>query len=339
MRGSLEWSLSVTFGCLQLSDREREPTVQSRKIRSVTIFANPLFPSCIFLSPSKGESLSHEVTVLTVAFGEEDQLVEWHKAWTDIGFRCLVCDNGGSLSSDLPKDIRILSYNGNTGFGTGINRAVEAAESDLVLVTNPDTLPYGRNDAYKLIRNHSRGMISSGVTVDRHGRQVSSTGIWPSLPWIRKQLLRKAESLWRQDRFDWIQGSLMLFNREDFLNIGGFSPSFPLYFEDTDLCSRAKEQGFRINQDPDAVFFHYSGLGSSGSSSLRLACFHWGMVEFFKRNRRMDWARARRLVILKCLLRAASYNAVIPRHSAGYLSGLFSLLRDVPPPLPERSHG
>lgn len=283
--------------------------------------------------------MTREVTVLTVAFGQEGQVAEWYRAWSKTGARCLVCDNGGGLSEPLPAGLEAIPFEGNDGFGQGINRGVLASRTNLVLVTNPDTLPVDDSSLSTLLGSHSRGMISGGFTMDRGGRQVHSTGVWPDIPWVRRQLFRPAETLWRADRLDWIQGSLMLFNRDEFLDMGGFGGAFPLYFEDTDICARAAGAGLRMNYNEKAVFYHCSGTGSSGSTALRLACFHWGMAEFFRFHRSEEYRCAKGLIMLKCLLRAGALLGVKPRNGAGYLAALSALVRNTPPALPERANG
>jgi len=130
----------------------------------------------------------------------------------------------------------------------------------------------------------------------------------------------------------------MLVEREDFLNIGGFHKNYPLYFEDTDLCARAKKSGMEIRLDPGSRFIHISGTGSSGSSALRLSCFHWGMAEFFRNNRPLEFHKAKRLIILKCIVRVSTLGLFKPAVAQGYIRALNSLLRNSPPELPERSH-
>lgn len=242
-------------------------------------------------------------------------------------------------SFDLPRGVIILPYSGNTGFGQGINRAVEASDTELILITNPDTLPKDRSSLRTLEEEHEKGTISAGITIDARGKGAPSTGVWPELPWVRDQLLRSARPLWRCDRFDWLQGSLLMVRRDDFLLLGGFTGSYPLYFEDVDLSAKAEEAGIRRVLNPDSVFVHKEGTGSEGARSVRLAGFHWGMCEFFRYHRPLQYPGARRYVIAKCLLRAAIYLSVSGDSCKGYVHALKAILHNRVPGLPERSHG
>lgn len=283
--------------------------------------------------------MNSSVTVVTTAFGRNGQVREWADAWYAAGCRRVVCDNGGTISDGFPDGTDVLPYQGNSGFGAGINRAAMKAETPLILITNPDTLPCDESHIDRFLELHTVDSISGGLTVDRLGAEVHSTGIWPSLAWVRKQLFRPAETLWRSGRADWVQGSLMLVERSAFLELGGFHGDYPLYFEDTDFCARAVNAGMKIRIQPESRFIHQEGTGSSGSSAVRLSCFHWGLVEFFKNHIPEEARTARRLVLTKCLLRTFALGLLRPDSAAGYRRALKSLLSNTPPRLPEKSNG
>jgi len=235
--------------------------------------------------------------------------------------------------------MKVLPYRGNSGFGEGINRAAAAADTPLILITNPDTLPKNPGSLDSMVSAHSRGTIAGGLTYDNEGLIVHSTGIWPDVPWIRRQVLARAAPLWREDRFDWLQGSLMLLSREDFLRLGGFSSNYPLYFEDTDLCARASRAGMKMVFHEDSSFIHTPGTGSSGSPAVRISCFHWGLAEFVRKHQPHEFHAARSYIFAKCALRALSLWPVMPSAAMGYLTAIRALAKKCPPQLPQRAHG
>ncbi len=260
-------------------------------------------------------------------------------SWGSLGCRCIVCDNGGGLSTASGGGMTVLPFKGNPGFGAGINRAAAEADTPLILITNPDTLPKGPESLESLVSAHSPGTIAGGLTIGSSGEIIHSTGIWPDLPWIKSQVFSRAAPLWRDDRFDWLQGSLMLVSREEFLELGGFSGDYPLYFEDTDLCARAVKAGMKMVFHEDSRFVHPPGTGSSGSPAVRISCFHWGLAEFFRKHEPGAFPAARRYILAKCALRALSIWPLMPSSARGYAIALMSLARRCPPRLPRRSHG
>ncbi len=280
-----------------------------------------------------------DITVVTTAFGNPAGLMQWASRWLELNVRCIVCDNGDVIPDALPDGVRVLPFKGNTGFGGGINRAVSCADTPLILVTNPDTLPCSPGSLSSLMESHLPGSISSGVLLNSEGNEVASGGIWPDIKWLKKQIFGKTESLWRDDRIDWVQGALILCHKEDFVKLQGFSPRFPLYFEDVDFCARAEKQGMGISRCRECRFIHDEGSGADEATATRLSCFHWGMLEYFRIHDPENAEAARKLIMAKCILRFFAYGLFNRQAARGYFTALQSVSGRVPPGLPEVSNG
>jgi GT2 family glycosyltransferase len=57
----------------------------------------------------------------------------------------------------------------------------------------------------------------------------------------------------------WVQGACLAARRNVFQALGGFDPKFFLYFEETDLCLRARRAGYRIEWLPHLQVLHAAG--------------------------------------------------------------------------------
>jgi GT2 family glycosyltransferase len=279
------------------------------------------------------------VTVVTVAFGNPEVIKRWGQEWSGTGAACLISDNGNLLPRDLSSKVAVLPFRENTGFGSGINRAVQKADTPVVLITNPDTLPENPHSLESLLHYHSEGSLTGGITVDASGRVVHSTGIWPTSNWVRSQVFHKAESLWNKNTTDWLQGSLIMVNTDDFLKLNGFSSSYPLYFEDVDICARAHQEGMSINFSGNSRFIHDEGSGSAGTTATRLSFFHWGMLQYFRDHDPLRADRVRKMILTKCILRTAGYLPGDPGAAKGYYRAFMSILAGAPPTLPEVHDG
>lgn len=66
---------------------------------------------------------------------------------------------------------------------------------------------------------------------------------------------------------DWLSGASMMFRREVLERVGGFDEAFFLYFEETDLCLRAKKAGYECWYVPTSRVMHVRGQ-STGVTSL-----------------------------------------------------------------------
>jgi GT2 family glycosyltransferase len=276
--------------------------------------------------------LTDQITVATVAWNSGSSLSSWCRAWDPLGCRLLVTDNASTDGVPVTGRAEVISSDSNLGFGGGINLAVRESRTPLVLITNPDTLPLDETSLGDLLRHHSPGSLSTGQLLSPAGTELSSGGIWPSTAWVAGQLFRPAASLWRKDRLDWIQGALILTERDLFLErLGGFSPDFPLYFEDTDLSARADAAGIGRNLIPSARFVHDQGTGAPAADRTRILGFHWGLWRWFVSHRSGQAGMVRALILLKCVGRLAAGRR---RSRRGYAAAFRAVSRNEKPVLP-----
>jgi len=275
-----------------------------------------------------------DITVLTVAANSGGALLQWRDAWTPTGCRLLVADNGSSDGFPGRSDVPVIRTGGNLGFGCGVNIAVAACATPLVLVTNPDTVPENPRSLAALLDHHREGTLSGAVLLDGTGKPIPSGGRWPTVPWVAAQVFRRAKTLWQGTPPNWVQGALILVERSLFLDtLGGFHRDYPLYFEDVDLCARAHAKAIETRFCEKARFVHREGSGAPSAGEVRLACFHWGMWKWFDLNRPDSSEAVRRLVMLKCLVRMGIFPGSSPERK-GYAAALSSLRTRVAPGLP-----
>lgn len=153
-------------------------------------------------------------------------------------FECVVVDCGSTDSTLAQVSgfdyVRVVETH-NVGYGRGNNLGVTAADTDLVLILNPDVL-IDSNRLWALVsyfQTEGRNMMLSCKMFQTNGdgsrnyrRDSRFTGVVNQ----EKRLC----------------GALMLMSKDDFTALGGFDEKIFLYFEEVDLCRRAYEQGLRI---------------------------------------------------------------------------------------------
>jgi N-acetylglucosaminyl-diphospho-decaprenol L-rhamnosyltransferase len=69
------------------------------------------------------------------------------------------------------------------------------------------------------------------------------------------------------EQVDWLSGASIMVRREMLESVGGFDETYFLYFEETDLCRRAKGAGWEIWYVPDSRVMHIRGQ-STGVTAL-----------------------------------------------------------------------
>ena len=213
--------------------------------RSATAQPGPLVSASI-VSHGDGEPLRALLTSLSM-----------HEPADSI--QLIVTDN---LKHDLPdispagwQSILMLRPPHPRGFAANHNAALQSATGMFFCVLNPDVV-FFESVFSALIHHLDRGeaAIAAPSLVDSQGGLQDSFRRLPS-PWelVRRRLGRAAlrpESVSGAIiRPDWIAGTFMLMRSETFARLGGFDEHYRLYFEDVDLCTRARLMGLRILVD------------------------------------------------------------------------------------------
>jgi GT2 family glycosyltransferase len=164
--------------------------------------------------------------------------------------------------------IRVLRNETNAGFVRSCNRAAQSATGEYLIFLNNDTLPmpgwlapllrtfrsYPDAGAVggKLIYpdgtlQEAGGVIfsdGSGCNFGKHGDAGA-----PLFNFVRE--------------VDYCSGALLAVRRDVFLRLGGFDLRYePAYYEDTDLCFRLRECGYRVYYQPLSVVTHFEGATS-----------------------------------------------------------------------------
>jgi N-acetylglucosaminyl-diphospho-decaprenol L-rhamnosyltransferase len=80
-------------------------------------------------------------------------------------------------------------------------------------------------------------------------------------------------------------GACLLIRRDVAEQVGLFDPLFFMYFEETDLCARAIQAGWRNYYCPDARVMHVSAASTSAQSERMSVEFHRSQAIFFRRHR------------------------------------------------------
>jgi len=161
--------------------------------------------------------------------------------------------------------LRILEIRKNIGFGKAHNAGFKSSRGKYILFLNPDTqiLPGALQAMLDVFeKDHSVG-LAGPLLVGAAGKiqpDCFGTRKTPLSPLKRKIFgFDEQRSGARTFETDWISGGAMFARRDVFDKLGGFDERFFMYFEDVDLCYRAKQLGHKIAVNSDARIFHESG--------------------------------------------------------------------------------
>ena len=193
----------------------------------------------------------------------------------------------------LPSDI-------NLGFGAACNKAARLGTYPLLYFVNCDTdfsntdptlfakhvaLHFSSSASIALsgprVLNQSGHIHSSCFTFDpisivlkplRHLRKISIfSSFIPVNHFLRSRIDRISyRGLPRHlpTFVDWLSGCSLFASRQFFDQVGGFDPRYFLYFEDVDLCRKARQLGMQVLFNPTLSIIHTARHQSSSRKGV-----------------------------------------------------------------------
>lgn len=230
-------------------------------------------------------------------------------------------------------DVEVVENEHNVGFAAGCNIGILQGHEDWVLLLNPDcqitaqalthlvdchsqdwraafTAPF-LTDHREIVRPIYRGVVTlreftaKMLFIDRllkPKRRCASVGTsartsGPTGGYEQNQIV------------DYVEGACVLCRRSALNAVGLLDPGFFLYFEDQDLCVRAREKGFDVISCPNALVEHAQGTSAKRSPERSIFESYRSVCYFFDRHRGRGSRLALRLsVAIGVLLRLLAFG-------------------------------
>lgn len=188
-------------------------------------------------------------------------------------------DGSAQLAAEFFKQIPLqwVSNATNAGFAAANNRGLGLAQGEFVLLLNSDTLllddslvrfvaqiaamPEVGIAGCRLlnadrtlqrscgIRPNWKTEIYNKLLLDRLWRRVPAWGSYHLSPQAHEQF----------QEVDWVTGACLLVRRKVLEKIGLLDEKIYMFYEDVDLCLRAKQAGYRVVYSPSATVVHLFG--------------------------------------------------------------------------------
>jgi len=227
------------------------------------------------------------VTLSIVSHGDADKvirLLESLHAWErDISYQLIVTDN---LGDDLPPldghagiPVTILRNQRPLGFARNHNQAFRSAGTKYFCVLNPDIFfeqaVFGHLIA---MLEKDQADIVAPLIVDANTVVQDSFRALPTpFDLVRRKLPGYIFTLIPRDadgliKPDWMAGMFLLLKSEAYRRLGGFDERYRIYFEDVDLCTRARLAGLKLLVDPEVRVQHSARRASR--SEFRYLLWH-----------------------------------------------------------------
>ena len=158
----------------------------------------------------------------------------------------------------VPPGGRLIRMSRNVGYGAAVNAGLRAALDDgarLVLVLTHDTrLRAGTLDALLAAAERAPrvGVLGPALWSRRDDRPWSFGAVGPPWEWPSHRVEPPETDGTGVADCDWVDGCAMLVRREVLDQAGLFEPRYFMYFEEPDLCLRARRAGWRVGVVVDA---------------------------------------------------------------------------------------
>lgn len=212
------------------------------------------------------------LTIITISYNSQHMLTRCLGPLIDSGvYPVLIIDNASTdhsaeaLISRFP-DAPVKALPKNIGYGRAANAGLDMVKTPYALLLNPD-LVASADDIQRLL-DHAR--------VDH-----DNTAIWGPASQQSDFTHEPPQPV------KWISGCAMLFNMEKLGEIGFFDENIFLFFEETDLCERALDGGFKIKLCKDVFFDHMRGQATTPSQAIEIMKnWHYGWSRCYYFNKR-----------------------------------------------------
>jgi GT2 family glycosyltransferase len=174
----------------------------------------------------------------------------------------------------------------NLGYGGGANTVLRECETDIAVVLNTDlSVPpdWLTNLVVPMIDDPAIGIAGSkmyypgGRIIQHAGGYITRPQAWPGHYGLNEDDRGQLEAI--RD-VDYVIGAALAVKRRTLQEIGLFDEGYFLYYEDVDLCLRARRAGYRVVYVPRAWLTHHESATTIKGSTDYLQQFSRGRWRF-----------------------------------------------------------
>ena len=229
------------------------------------------------------------VSIVIVSYNTRDILRNCLQALFEhtkgVDMEVFVVDNNSyDGSADMVKaefpTVLLTANKQNLGFAAANNQAFKLARGRYIFLLNPDayTKPSAIEHSIAFMDNTPQCGLCGGKIISPAGQLEPSARRFPSalskllvLSGLRGKFPQSPILNYyefgdfahdKPQEVDWVPGTFTIVRKKMLDEIGPFDERFYIYYEETDLCMRAKKAGWKIYFIPDAEVTHIGGASS-----------------------------------------------------------------------------
>jgi N-acetylglucosaminyl-diphospho-decaprenol L-rhamnosyltransferase len=226
---------------------------------------------------------THDVSIAIVNAGSRDDLLACLESLAGVDAEVVVLDNAsddGSVAAVHERfpGVRVIEQRRRAGFGENNNVIVRATSSRYVYLLNPDTTSddWGLDRLVAHLDANPRVAALGPRLVYPDGRAQPSAWRFPTPAVAAYGLVTLGrrgvvESTGDETRdVDWNQAAALMIRRDALEEVGSFDEGFFMYSEETDLCLRLRQAGWRVQYFPSVTVVHHQPWAYEGVPERRI---------------------------------------------------------------------
>lgn len=210
-------------------------------------------------------------------------------------------DSVKMVREEFPQVV-LIANSWNAGFAAGVNLGYTRATGKYVFLLNPDARlqPGAIERSVDFMERHPECGLCGARLLNPEGGLEPSARRFPgalnkfliisglSTRYPHSRFFGRADYLYRDHRqvmeVDWVPGTFSAIRAGLIEQLGFFDERFYLYYEETDLCLRAKRAGWKIYFIPDAEVVHEGGGSSKTRKDMEFDAGAAQLVKFRMRS-------------------------------------------------------
>jgi len=192
------------------------------------------------------------------------------------------------LKEDLEKkynNLKCILAKSNLGMGSGNNIGLKAADTDYVLLLNPDVLLEENTIEELFIASQNLNNFSMLAPLEKNFNNYGFLN--------KKRTNKKLED--SPFEVDFIDGFSMLINKKKFKEIGYFDEKFFMYLENNDLCKRSRDKGDLIYIVPKSKINHLAAKAVDNKYADEIEYsrnWHWIWSKYYFNKKHYGFLKA-----------------------------------------------
>lgn len=250
----------------------------------------------------------------------------------------IVVDNNSQDDSILQiekfKKVKLIKNKNNFGFGKANNQGLKIAKGNYILLLNSDTivLHSAISQSLNWLASHPEASVCTAQLLNKDKSIQASGGFFPTLlnvftwtfslddlPFVNKIIKPfhpHTPSFYTRDSFylkdhqqDWVTGAFMMIRNSHLKTTKGFDENYFMYGEEVELSYRIKKENpqFQTWYLVGPQIIHLGGASSRNKIDPIINEYR-GVLAFFKKHKKNQYALVKHLIKINAFCRAVIYS-------------------------------